>query len=187
MKSGAADWRTGQSLALSDWHIEKIDIHHIFPRRWCETDANPKVPERLLNSIINKTPIDAKTNRLIGGNAPSRYLRRLIEENGELNQVLESHWINPDMLGSDNFAECFVQRGEAMIDLIGKAMGKDITGGQETFWAALASAGFAKPSELAPLSELGLDADDTDDMDDEIEFDELGEAAYADEQLAADD
>ena len=184
MKSGAADWRTGQTLTLADWHHENIDIHHIFPKRWCERDANPKIPERLFNSIINKTPIDAKTNRIIGGNAPSRYLPRLREENAELRQVLETHWLNPELLEADEFAECFVQRGDAMLDLIGKAMGKQITGGQETFWSALILAGVAEASKVAVPTDIELDTDDTDD---EIEFDELGEAAYADEQLATDD
>lgn len=184
MKSGAADWRTSLSLTLADWHNENIDIHHIFPRRWCERDSNPKVPQRLFNSIVNKTPIDAKTNRIIGGNAPSRYLPRLRQSNSDLSRVLETHWLNSELLEADKFAECFVQRGEAMLDLIGKAMGKQITGGQESFWAALAAAGFTKPPEITAPSEVEFD---TDDMADEIEFDELGEAAYPEEQLAADD
>ena len=183
-KNGAADWRTGQTLAMADWHIEKIDIHHIFPRRWCERDANPKVPERLFNSIINKSPIDAKTNKIIGGNAPSRYLPRLRQSNNDLNKVLETHWLNPGLLETDNFAECFVQRGEAMLDLIGKAMGKQITGGQETFWAALGAAGVAERPAVVQPADIEFDIDDTDE---ETEFDELGEAAYLEEQLAADD
>ena len=184
MKSGAADWRTSKTLTLADWHSEKTDIHHISPKRWCERVADPNVPDRLLDSIINKTPIDAKTNRIIGGNAPSRYLPKLWESNGDLNRVLEAHWLNPELLELDKFAECFVQRGEAMLNLIGKAMGKQITGGLETFWAALSSAGLAEPPEFIQYFGIELEEDDTDD---EIEFDELGEAAYADEQLAADD
>ena len=184
MKSGAADWRTSQSLTLADWHNENIDIHHIFPRRWCEREARPEVPAWLFNSIINKTPIDAKTNRIIGGNAPSRYVGRLRNENTELNQVLDSHWINSDLLEADKFAECFVQRGEAMLELIGNAMGKRITGGQEALWATLVSVGFTKPPEV---SEPSLVEFDSDYVVDEIEFDELGDAAYGEEQLAADD
>ena len=70
MKSGASDWRMGEQLAFATWHQKDIDIHHIFPVAWC-SKANPPVPPRLYNSIINKTPIDAATNRKIGGNAPS--------------------------------------------------------------------------------------------------------------------
>ncbi len=183
MKNGAADWRTGKHLNLTDWHGENIDIHHIFPKRWCENSSSPKVPPRLYNSIINKTPISAKTNRIIGGNAPSQYLPRLRRENSALNSALQTHWLIPQLLELDNFTECFVQRGEAMLGLIGSAMGRQIPGGREAFWAALVSAGFAKPPEVSVLSEADLDTYDTDD---DIEFDELGEAAY-EEQLAADD
>ena len=185
MKSGAADWRTSQSLTLADWHNDKTDIHHIFPRRWCEKDAKPNVPNRLFNSIINKTPIDAKTNRIIGGNAPSLYLPKLREKNSNLSRVLETHWLNPELLETDNFPQCFVQRGEAMLDLVGEAMGKEIVGGREAFWAALSSAGVAEPPvEIIWRADIDPDMDDTGD---EIEFDELGEAAYPVEQLAADD
>ena len=139
------------------------------------------MPERLFNSIINKTPIDAKTNRIIGGNSPSRYLPKLREENAELRQVLEAHWLDQELLESDQFAECFVQRGEAMLDLIGEAMGKRIAGGQETFWTALSFAGVAEPPEAIPQADVNPDAYDSDD---ETEFNKLGEAAN--ELMAAD-
>ena len=67
MKCGAADWSTGDRLVLTDFRGKSIDIHHIFPKRWCENDADPAIPPRLYDSIINKTPIDAYTNRIIGG------------------------------------------------------------------------------------------------------------------------
>ena len=180
MRSGAADWRTGESLTLADWYHENIDIHHIFPKRWCEREATPGVPPRLYNSIVNKTPIDATTNRIIGGNAPSRYLRRLEQSNSELRQVLETHWLNPELLELDKFAECFVQRGAAMLGLIGRAMGKQITDGNEVFWAILDSANVVTPerAEIGPEAYI---------IDDEIEFDVLGEAANIDDQRAAAD
>ena len=71
MKSDAKDWRTANPLAAATWYQDNIDIHHIFPAKWCNSVAKPAVPPRLFNSIINKTPIDAKTNKIIGGNAPS--------------------------------------------------------------------------------------------------------------------
>ena len=183
MKNGAADWRTGQSLTLADWHNENIDIHHIFPQRWCQKSAKPSIPPRLFNSIINKTPIDAKTNRIIGGNAPSRYLPKLRQANSGLDTVLEAHWLSAASLQSDQFAQCFVERGGAMLELIGQAMGKSITGGQETFWNALSSAGVVGAPEVFAVSKVELEVDDTDD---EVEFDELGEAAYTEGELAAD-
>ncbi len=141
MKEGATDWRKGEALTLATWQDENIDIHHIFPRRWCE-EANPKIPPGLYDSIINKTPIDARTNKMIGRRAPSVYLPRLGHDNDQLDKVLESHWVAPDLLRNDEFARCFVERGEKMLQLIGRAMGKPIPGGREVFQKALTSAGF---------------------------------------------
>lgn len=53
-----------------------IDIHHIFPRAWCEGQG---IPPRVFNSIVNKTPISYKANRMIGGKAPSKYLQQIQE------------------------------------------------------------------------------------------------------------
>jgi len=41
----------------------KIDIHHIFPQHWCE---QREIPPRVYNSIVNKTAISYKANRMIG-------------------------------------------------------------------------------------------------------------------------
>jgi len=172
MKSGAADWRTANPLVLAEWFQENIDIHHIFPRRWCEQDAAPRVPPRLYNSIINKTPIDASTNRIIGGRAPSVYVPRLTRNAispDTLQQVLRSHWLNPELLASDDFTGCFVERGQAMLSLIGQAMGKPMPNGRDVFWDALNSAGFVEEFD-----------------DPEDEHDVVGERAYDDEAAAAD-
>ena len=131
MKSGAADWRTGNRLTLT----EAIDIHHIFPVAWCESD--PPIPPWLYNSIINKTPIDAETNRMIGGRAPSEYLPRLRKRYTGLDEALRAHWLNPDLLAENDFSVCFMERGEQMLGLIGDAMGKDISGGRQVFRNAL--------------------------------------------------
>ena len=172
MKSGAADWRTANQLAFATWHQDNIDIHHIFPVAWCNR-SDPPIPPRLHNSIINKTPIDATTNRRIGGNSPSVYLRRLQSDISKdaLCQVLRSHWLNPESLFNDQFAECFVERGEAMLALIGKAMGKSLTGGRETFLNALNSAGI----------EQHLDEFD----DPENEHDAVGDWVYQEEAVVS--
>ena len=165
MKSGAADWLSGQRLTTSTATSSSIDIHHIFPRAWCGR-ASPSIPPRLYNSVINKTPIDAATNRIIGGRSPSGYLSRL-EEKGvapeTLESILKAHWINPGLLRSDDFANCFIQRGEAMLKLIGEAMGKPAQGGRQVFVNALNSAGF--------IDEYG---------DEEQEYDQVGDIANMD-------
>ena len=161
---------TAEPLSFATWDDSHIDIHHIFPVAWCR-EQSPAVPDSLCNSVINKTPIDAKTNRIIGGNAPSVYLPRLRRyiATDDLDRVLRSHWLNPDLMAVDQFAECFADRGEAMLRLIGRAMGKPTAGGREAFWNALHS------------SRLTEEFDDPAD-----EHDAVGERAHDDAMAAAD-
>lgn len=173
MKSGAADWLTADQLTAAVWDDSHIDIHHIFPKAWCGRQK-PPVPSRLYDSIINKTPIDANTNKKIGGNAPSAYLKRLESsyiKSEVLQQVLRAHWLNPDLLAADQFAECFAERGKEMMNLIGQAMGKPLSDGRSVFRSALESAGFVE------------EFDDPDD-----EHDEVGLLVHADDDavMAAD-
>ena len=139
-----------------------IDIHHIFPQAWCEQEATPRVSSSLYNSVINKTPIDAVTNRIIGRKAPSIYLTSLQKDiyPVSLDDVLQSHWIDPVILRDDDFAQSFVNRGEELLSLIGQAMGRDLGSGREILTKALTDAGVAKG-----------------DFDEEPEFDEYGETS----------
>ena len=165
MKSGAADWISGEPLSLATWHGEGVDIHHVFPVAWCRS-AEPPIPGVLCDSIINKTPIDAATNRKLGGQAPSRYLERLREDIDEdrLRRVLEAHWIDRRALEQDRFGDFFVERGQAMLDLINRTMGKQALDGREAFRNALDSAGLATDRYVE---------------DDDVEYDPIGEGAYS--------
>ena len=171
MKNGAADWISGEPLSLATWHAEHIDIHHVFPVAWCR-GAEPAIPDGLYDSIINKTPIDAVTNRKLGGQRPSLYLKRLRQDIDEdkLNRILETHWIDLDKLENDLFADCFVVRGQAMLDLISRTMRKPSIDGREVFRGALDSAGLTSE----PYG-----------SDDEVEYDPVGEGAYGDERPLA--
>jgi hypothetical protein len=74
MKEGAQDFRSGQKFDHTVFFGENVDIHHIFPQAWCKDhDIKPAI----YDSIINKTPLSNKTNRIIGGVAPSKYLDKL--------------------------------------------------------------------------------------------------------------
>ncbi len=79
MMEGALDWRTGEAATITLYFDEAIDIHHIFPKVWCE---DRKITPQKYNSIVNKTPLTARTNRVIGGRAPSEYLPRLASSAG---------------------------------------------------------------------------------------------------------
>ena len=107
----------------------KIDIHHIFPRDWCETQ---KIAPKIFNSIINKTPISYKANRKIGGKAPSKYLEQIRSDaqvqitEAEQDEILKSHLIAPERLRADDFAGFFAARKAALLEVISSVMGKAI-------------------------------------------------------------
>lgn len=137
MKRGAKDWRSGQALDLATYRNKAIDIHHVFPVAWCKGND---IPARVYNSIINKTPLSAGTNRMLGATAPSEYLERLRTDVGDderLRKAVEAHWLNMAHLENDNFRDSFVYRGEKLLKLIGCAMGRDIGSGREVFQKAV--------------------------------------------------
>lgn len=86
---GARDWTTGDVPLYGD-----LDDHHIVPAAWGKTHGSGG----LINSILNRTPLTAETNRhVIGERLPNEYLPELIEQSGELTVrgILESHLISP--------------------------------------------------------------------------------------------
>ena len=122
---GACDFRTGIPIDEKVFFADRIDIHHIFPRAWCERE---NIPRHEYNSIINKTAISARTNQMIGGRAPSEYLPRVegaagIDED-EMDKRLAGHRISADALRNDDFWSFFEAREEALFRVIQKAMGK---------------------------------------------------------------
>lgn len=144
MNNGAADWRTANTIANTMQEEGNVDIHHIFPRAWFKKNC-PDVSSKIVDSTVNKTAIDATTNRKIGGSAPSAYLARLADNDinpTALDDILEKHWINPECLKADNFALFFVKRGQALLDLIGNAMGKNLGDGTEAFRRAVNEANY---------------------------------------------
>ena len=126
MKRGGRDWMTGETLTHMTLENENVDIHHVFPINYCEK-RDPPIPYRLYQSVVNKAPIDAKTNRSIGGRAPASYLQNLQEQCGmQLEDILASYGINMVALKGNQFGEFFVQRGQQMLTWIGEAMGKEV-------------------------------------------------------------
>ena len=127
MKQGGRDFKSGQPINVHAYMEDAIDIHHVFPRAWC---ASHNVTSGIADCIVNKTALDAHTNRRIGGNAPSVYLSRIEVEDGiephVLDGFLRSHDIDPIALRRDDFAQFFNQRFESLLRHTERAMGKPV-------------------------------------------------------------
>jgi len=129
MKEGAQDFRSGQHFDHTVFFGENVDIHHIFPQKWCKDKGHKP---NVYDSIINKTPLSFRTNRIIGGGAPSEYLAALEKgdakspsiERNRLDEYVTSHLINPSLLRADKFSEFMEDRQKRLLDLIEKATGK---------------------------------------------------------------
>jgi hypothetical protein len=134
MKEGAQDFRSGQKFDHAIFFGENVDIHHIFPQNWCK---GKEIKPSIYDSIINKTPLAYRTNRIIGGVAPSEYLGRLEKGNEsappisqeKLNIFLVTHLINPTLLRSDDFEAFMTDRQNQLLGLIERALGKAAYGG----------------------------------------------------------
>lgn len=135
MKEGAQDFRSGQKFDHTVFFGENVDIHHIFPQDWCKTKG---IKPDVFDSIINKTPLSYRTNRIIGGVAPSQYIAKLERGNettpaidgDRLDSYLRSHLIDPALLRADNFQAFMEDRQARLLALIEEATGKSAyTGG----------------------------------------------------------
>lgn len=127
-REGALDFRSGQPFEYTNFWDENVDIHHIFPRSWCSKQG---IPRALYDSVVNKSPLSSRTNRIIGGHPPSIYLPILQKEAGisaeRMDFILRSHLIEPDLLRADDFYKFFERRAEKLLELIEKAMGKSLS------------------------------------------------------------
>lgn len=106
LRKGAKDFFWKANIREIDDESVALDIHHIFPQDWCRKHDFPR---QRCNSIINKTPISYKANRMIGGIAPSLYLERIqrhkqvrLNDIG-MNSLLKSHLIDPPAMRLDDF------------------------------------------------------------------------------------
>lgn len=85
---GARDWMAGTVPQYGD-----LDDHHIVPKDW----GKEHNLGGLIDTILNRTPLTADTNRkVIKNRLPNEYLPELIEANGEttVRATLESHFIS---------------------------------------------------------------------------------------------
>lgn len=159
MAGGCKDWKYQQAFDQMQYANLAVDIHHVFPRAWCDKH---KIDAALRESIVNKTPLAAKTNRYIGGASPAAYLPKVEDSAGitpdELDTLLATHEIDAKTMRDADFDTFFRRRRAALLKLVEEAIGKtalhdveesELVGGDE------APEGFDEESEEM-----------TDDLDD---------------------
>jgi hypothetical protein len=126
LENDAEDLITATKMDIHVFLNNNVDIHHIFPQNYCTKQNYPRTK---WNSIVNKTPQSRRTNEVIGGRAPSEYLKSIskkIDDNA-LFKALESNLIDSDSIRCDDFEGFFVKRAIAILNLIDKAMGKKVS------------------------------------------------------------
>ncbi|ARO87203.1 DUF262 domain-containing protein [Nitrosospira lacus] len=162
LRQGAIDFRSGQAFDQTVFFDEGVDIHHIFPKKWCE---DQKLPASLFDSVVNKTPLGYRTNRIIGGVAPSSYLKKLEEgragPNGQiieppidkaaLASYLQTHCIPVPELYANDFDGFMKTRQKLLMELVSR-----ITGHAAPTTAEAAEEGDDIPTSMAHDSGLEL-------------------------------
>ena len=162
MREGACDFRSGQAFDQIVFFDEAVDIHHIFPKAWCESQ---KLPAEIYDSVVNKTPLGYRTNRIIGGVAPSVYLERLekgkMGANGQIIEppigkptlagYLETHCIPAPALYANDFNGFIQGRQKLLLALIYRVTGQPIPVGSQ-----IAEEGSEIPTAMAQDSGLEI-------------------------------
>ena len=122
--NGARDWVSGNIPQQGN-----VDDHHIVPASW----GKMNISGNLRNSILNRSPLTADTNRnIIKDRLPNEYLPELILRSGEeeVKNILDTHFISTKGLEillrnpftSDDFEDFISERQKtiqnAMEDLL---------------------------------------------------------------------
>jgi hypothetical protein len=129
LREGSQDWFWKANIHELDVDEVALDIHHIFPRDWCEKRG---IEKDQYDSILNKTAISYKANRKVGGDAPSIYVPRLQREkqvglsDSKMSEILESHALSAELLLQDAFNPFIEDRRRRLSELVERAMGKPV-------------------------------------------------------------
>lgn len=128
LKHGARDWKLDQAIDHASYLAQGIDIHHIFPKSWCDKQG---IGYDNRESIINKTPLAAGTNRHeVRGDSPAVYLPRLERNTGmspeQVDALLTGHLITPETMRAADFEAFFEARRDALLDVVGAVLDTEV-------------------------------------------------------------
>lgn len=158
LAQGPVDWKRDLLMDHAAYFDLNVDIHHIFPKKYCE-DAG--LDKARWNSVVNKTPLAQKTNIWLRGDSPAVYVERLQKDQSlapeKLDELLATHLVDPEALRAADFEAFFRVRQEALVgvveQVIGKRVFRDLSEG--------------RPADLAEAYEN--EPDDIDDADLDVE------------------
>ena len=141
IKKGMLDFHLHDPISTERLAKGDVDDHHVFPKEYIvprlkASGVGAEAAEGRANCVLNRTLIDATTNRIIWANAPSVYLAKLLdglpteEARRKRLQVMESHAIPVDdnlrLLRADDFDGFLRFREASLAGLIRDATGAKI-------------------------------------------------------------
>ena len=130
LREGAEDWYWRTSIRDLKIYEISIDIHHIFPRAWCDSQ---RIPRSRYDSILNKTLLSYKANRKMAGNAPAGYIAKLQADkqvgltDEAMDALLATHALSPELMREGDFYAFVEDRRSKLCDLVEIAMGKVVS------------------------------------------------------------
>lgn len=127
MARGARDWRTAKRFDRQTVEQLQPGFHRIFPAAWC---ARHRVDEVLADSVLNRTPMGKRTEVVVDGFGPDRYMARVqaksLLDDSEFDTVLASHNVDVQLLRTARFADFLADRRRRFIGMVEHAMGKEV-------------------------------------------------------------
>jgi hypothetical protein len=133
LRNGALDFHKGRPLTPATIAADGVDDHHVFPQAHLRGRG---IAGQIVDCVLNRTMIDAETNRRIGKRSPSDYLveiRTAFEKEpaADFQRLLDSHLLPSDQdsaLMSDDFDEFLTWRRQRIAADIERATGSVTTG-----------------------------------------------------------
>jgi hypothetical protein len=127
LSGGAKDFHSHQRMTAALIRENQVDDHHLFPLDFLG-EKDRRAPNSRFDNILNRTLIDAETNRRIGANSPEKYLKVIeaAQDVALIDQVLDSHGINADAraaLRNADYDAFIAARKESFFDRISDAVG----------------------------------------------------------------
>lgn len=153
MRTKCIDFRSGDPISDQTYFDEQIDVHHIFPQKWCQEQ---KIPREEYDCVLNKTALSARTNRIIGDKAPSEYIAKIQSAAGiqeeRMNEILLSHRIDSVAIRNNDFHTFLNLRRESIIKLIEFAIEKSVVNDMK---APLFESEISKEEDVISIEEYG--------------------------------